>query len=576
MSATVIDALVLELGFETKDLEAGKKTLTDFFTKVAQGSDTSSKKVTEANKKQTDGFNKMRNELVALLAVFTAGKGIKEFVTDMTNSNAALGRFSNMLGLSSREVAQWRAGASLLGINAGDVDASFKSLTTEIQRFSLTGQSSVLPWFRMLGIQFTDINGKTKDAGQLWLELADRVKGMDHAKAMTILEQMGISDGMIQVILQGRGAVEELLNSQKQYADTLARDAGPAQERLKAWMDLRNTLTGLAVDILSAVTPAIVGVTKALAGFFKDHPDLGKGIIIALAGAVGLLSVALGIGGLVTAVSIGAAAIGTMAVAIGSMLAAAGPVLLTLAAIAAAVAGIVYVSDHWRSIWSGISGMFSGGGSAPPASTSAPSSPPASRGGRSPLSVRNNNPGNLRSWGNTPVSGGFAHFASAQDGISAAAGNLMNYSKRGWSTPLLIAKHWAPAGDGNDVDAYARAIASAAGVGVNDIMDLNNPGVANKVLSAIFKREAGYNAYSQSQVASGIADRMARYRGQASSQLASASSSSSSVSTASSTTHIGTLVINSSARDAAGIAGDIHAELLARNAHVQQANTGPT
>lgn len=96
------------------------------------------------------------------------------------------------------------------------------------------------------------------------------------------------------------------------------------------------------------------------------------------------------------------------------------------------------------------------------------------------VAARNNNPGNLRSWGTTPQVGGFAQFASADLGWRALRTQVRKNIDRnlslleffnGQRTPNGTIKvggygGYAPASDGNDPTAYARFVGGKVGVDV--------------------------------------------------------------------------------------------------------------
>jgi len=83
---------------------------------------------------------------------------------------------------------------------------------------------------------------------------------------------------------------------------------------------------------------------------------------------------------------------------------------------------------------------------------------------------RNNNPGNLRSWGNRPVRDGFAVFDSAADGWAALRRQVELNISRGLSLREFfggkpgIYPGYAPAADANDPNRYAEFVAARAGV----------------------------------------------------------------------------------------------------------------
>ena len=116
-----------------------------------------------------------------------------------------------------------------------------------------------------------------------------------------------------------------------------------------------------------------------------------------------------------------------------------------------------------------------------------------------PLGLRQNNPGNLRSWGSTPVLGGFANFGSAQEGLSAMAANLLVYQKRGWTSLNKIISHWAPASE-NKTDEYINAVSKSTGFGAEQLLDLSDPKVMSSLMAAMIKHEQGYNPFSQTDL----------------------------------------------------------------------------
>lgn len=104
---------------------------------------------------------------------------------------------------------------------------------------------------------------------------------------------------------------------------------------------------------------------------------------------------------------------------------------------------------------------------------------------------RRNNPGNLRSWGDAPIDGGFASFATLQAGISAMAGNLVAYAKRGNDTLRKIISEWAPAKDNNQTDKYIANMASWLGVDPDTTLDMTDPGTLAAVMKGITRQEHG-------------------------------------------------------------------------------------
>ena len=106
---------------------------------------------------------------------------------------------------------------------------------------------------------------------------------------------------------------------------------------------------------------------------------------------------------------------------------------------------------------------------------------------------KNNNPGNLRSWGKTPTRGGFAYFNRAEDGWSALYRQIENnvmgmgsrdsfpmhsvglslreffQGQRNAEGKVILGGYpgYAPDSDGNKSEHYAKYVASS--IGIDDI-----------------------------------------------------------------------------------------------------------
>jgi hypothetical protein len=89
------------------------------------------------------------------------------------------------------------------------------------------------------------------------------------------------------------------------------------------------------------------------------------------------------------------------------------------------------------------------------------------------LSQRNNNPGNLRSWGGLPTRDGYASFPTPEDGWRALRRQIELNIGRGLTLDEFfggkegVYAGYAPAADNNQPGNYARYVADRAGVAVD-------------------------------------------------------------------------------------------------------------
>lgn len=131
-----------------------------------------------------------------------------------------------------------------------------------------------------------------------------------------------------------------------------------------------------------------------------------------------------------------------------------------------------------------------------------------------PLSVANNNPANLRSFGDVPTvdtpSGKFVKFPNKADGIRAAARNFQTKLFRGDNTVEEIINQQSPDSDPENIkrgftnEGFKEAVAKAIGKGRNEVIDEKD---LPKLLKAIFDFESGNRSgVTNEEILKGIED----------------------------------------------------------------------
>lgn len=125
------------------------------------------------------------------------------------------------------------------------------------------------------------------------------------------------------------------------------------------------------------------------------------------------------------------------------------------------------------------------------------------------IADRFNNPANLR-WAegygtHNTRSGDFAVFPTLDEGVLAAAKQLQIYGSRGVNTVSGIINKWAPSpkkpgDDNNDTAEYIRHVVRTTGLKENDKLNLNDPVVLAKLISAMSAKEGAGSRVSEGAV----------------------------------------------------------------------------
>lgn len=119
---------------------------------------------------------------------------------------------------------------------------------------------------------------------------------------------------------------------------------------------------------------------------------------------------------------------------------------------------------------------------------------------RAPRGIRNNNPGNLRTWGDTPRVDGFARFATPEAGLAAMIKNLqVQQSKHGLNTIAGIIGKWAPSSE-NETGSYVNSIVKQTGFGAHQPLDLTDKRTVAPLISSMIRHEGNSAGYSKDMV----------------------------------------------------------------------------
>lgn len=579
--ATIIDSLLVSLGLDTSAYKKGQAEASAAHKKTREAVEKDNKGIEESSRKAADSLHKIKQEVLALTAVLLGGYGIKAFAENITRTDAALGRMSKNVHMSTQDISAWEGVVKRTGGSAESMDGTLKGLVSQFQQFALTGQSAVIPYFRAVGVAISDAQGNMRSMNDILLDLADKFQSMDPAKAQALGAGMGLDEGTINLLTRGRGEVEKLLAAQRALNVVSEEDAKRAQARANAWQNLIDKGERLGRIMMNDVQPAIEIALKALTRFldFAEQHMLATEIIasaLAVAfgamAAVSFVGVLSGLAGMVPAIGAVSTSMGGLLLLLGKagLLGAAGAVGYGLGTLLNKGYEALRGNSSAGSDFYSLTHPGEGAGLDPSRqSRGRIGGGRGATGSSGARGIRNNNPGNLNFAGQRGAHreggpGRFAAFDSMEEGVAAMARQLQSYAAHGVDTVSAIINKWAPSKENglNKTNSYIESVTRALGVNANQRLNLNDPAVLQNLIQAMSRVEVG--GISRTQIDSGLSyglnHRMVSIGG--------------GTNTNSSDVRIGQININTPATDAAGIARDIAPAVKDNFSFASQANYG--
>ncbi len=278
--STIIDSLIVELKLEAKDISS-----------KAGGVQKSLEGIESSASKAEQGFSSLSGAVKtfgAVLGGLVGAAAVTALAKDLIATNTQLYYMSQNLGMSAQKLYAWGQMARQVGGSAGDVQGFFHQVRGMYGQL-LTGQSpALLPLFARLGI-----NG-FQSPDKIMEQLSERFKGDDTGpnrwKAASFLEASGLSEGVVNMILQGPAWVK----SHEKELSALS----PSDQQLKASADMTQKIVlveaavnKLANNVLSVVMPVIDNIFNATNGILQwlvGHSSAAGAIGGGILGLLGL------------------------------------------------------------------------------------------------------------------------------------------------------------------------------------------------------------------------------------------------------------------------------------------------
>lgn len=275
MAKTVIDSLIVTLGLDpagfkkgTAESERASKKFQDAVRgqdkkrkederKTEQERAKAAKETQNRQKAELDGVRKLRNETLAFLSIFTAGKGLLSFAKDTITSQVALAKLSENIDMGINEVGGWQVAMQKIGGSSEQASGMLDKAAMSVAAFRAgmpdTGVSGL---FTAAGGTGVNLEGAFKDTRSFLLAQADVISALskrDSKDAMLKARQMmGVDTETFNLLKQGREAVMRQVDAGAKAAGMNRGNAEASQRALREWVDMTTKLESVGRKILFA------------------------------------------------------------------------------------------------------------------------------------------------------------------------------------------------------------------------------------------------------------------------------------------------------------------------------------
>lgn len=276
-------------------------------------------------------FLRMSKSAVGALSSILALAGVAFSVTSGSKYAEDLRLSSLAIGENIGEIEAWGKATREFGGDSASFQSVLKGLNNSIRETAFTGEGTLSPVLRRLGLNLRDLEGNIKTPLQLLPEIAKAFEGMDPAESLHLGGMLGLDDATIMLLQKGRSEVDLLIRKQKEFGVLNERDAEIAKQFNYRLNEFSNIIVSIRQRITTAVLPAMTSFLdrfKQIGSFIENNGPLVEGFFLAVAGVVGAIYIPM------------------MIKAAAATLAATWPILLIIGIIAALAAAFALAYDE--------------------------------------------------------------------------------------------------------------------------------------------------------------------------------------------------------------------------------------
>lgn len=185
---------------------------------------------------------------------------------------SSLGEVAQQLGVTTKDLQEYRYAASQAGISQEEMDKALAKLTVNIGK-AATGGKAQAEAFNALGISVKDANGNIRTAGEIIPEIADKLAQVKDpaTRAAVEIELFGKSGQKLDTLLAGgSSAINELTRAANDLGVVLSPELiARADEAADKMAALRQVLEAKLAGVVSENASAITRLADAVAYFLN-------------------------------------------------------------------------------------------------------------------------------------------------------------------------------------------------------------------------------------------------------------------------------------------------------------------
>lgn len=239
MADTIIDRLFIAFGINADGVQKGMSKAEKFIHK---------------------GIDSIKSVIMPLATGFALTSMVQGFVEGAAQAAKA----SEFLSMSMEDLQAWQGAAEAMGAEGAEVNEMIMDMNEHLVDMVQFGSGPAVDVLNKLGIAAKDAGGKIRPATDVLLDMAEKGEKISKQEMLAYGRIMGFDKSVIDLLMQGRKGLEDLLSAQKELAVFQKEDAEIAKKGRIAWQAYMKSLQAVQAVIMRAVLPVLTKFVEYL------------------------------------------------------------------------------------------------------------------------------------------------------------------------------------------------------------------------------------------------------------------------------------------------------------------------
>ncbi len=237
----------------------------------------------------SESFSGLAGSVGGLIAAYLSWQAISSAVFGQALATDDLGKFTETVGMSIEEVDAWGSAVTLNGGSIDSFRSSVQSLNSAMGDVAMGGGGEIVEVLGRLGISALDSAGKIREVNDLLPELADSFQGLSRSESVAFGQRLGLDQGTIMLLQQGRDAVEGLVEQQRQMGGRTQEGYEASAKFNDSLHNMRRMFVGAADTANQKILPVLTFLLdkfQVIYQWVQDHQTFVVGFFVAVAAII--------------------------------------------------------------------------------------------------------------------------------------------------------------------------------------------------------------------------------------------------------------------------------------------------